>query len=356
MSLSAVSLFSGAGGMDVGMSAAGFDVQFANDLDDDACETYLRNHGNVIRNGDLRDHFPTLRQSKGVDLVFGGPPCQGFSVAGKMDPGDVRSQLLSTFFDVVDELRPKAFICENVKALAVLSKWSGIREEMQARTKDRYNTALLVLNASSFGVPQSRDRMFFVGIERSSVEGSLSAQLQALLAAKVQSPETVGEVVRRLGRAGSKANSRTCAARITYARNPVLRASPYAGMLFNGAGRPQAAGGISSTLAASMGGNKTPIVDEAEIFDGEPSFVHAYHQRLMRGGSAREGDAPARLRRLTIDECIALQTFPPNYNFAGRQSAVYRQLGNAVPCRLAEAVGSAMRTVMSREQCALRAA
>lgn len=347
MSMAAVSLFSGAGGMDVGVSNAGFSVGLANDIDSDACETYRLNHGSHILEGDLRNFGAELRQHRGTDLVFGGPPCQGFSVAGKMDPNDARSRLLSSYFDVVDELSPRAFICENVKALAVLSKWQAVRQEMIDRTAPKYETAMIVLNSSSFGVPQSRERMFFVGLRRSEAGGPISMKLEKAIKGHVRPPRSLGDVVRTLGRAGSSGNSRTCAAKITYAKNPVLRKSAYAGMLFNGAGRPHAATGVSSTLAASMGGNKTPIVDEAEIFDGAESFVEEYHRHLLKGGRARVGDAPARLRRLTIDECLAIQTFPTDYKLSGRQSAMYRQLGNAVPCDMAEAVASSLSSLMT---------
>jgi DNA (cytosine-5)-methyltransferase 1 len=95
-----------------------------------------------------------------------------------------------------------------------------------------------------------------------------------------------------------------------------------------------------------MGGNKTPIVDDAEIFEGIPSFVEAYHADLIRGEPSRRGNAPGRLRRLTVDECLAIQTFPKDYFLFGKRSAQYRQIGNAVPCKLAEVVGNVAKAVV----------
>jgi DNA (cytosine-5)-methyltransferase 1 len=109
-------------------------------------------------------------------------------------------------------------------------------------------------------------------------------------------------------------------------------------MLFNGKGRPLRADGLSSTLPASMGGNKTPIVDEENIYGEKLSWVEEHRQHLIEGGKPYEGIAPSRLRRLTIDECLAIQTFPKDYKLWGRQSSLYRQIGNAVPSKLAEAV------------------
>ena len=345
----AISLFSGAGGMDVGVIRAGYRVILANDIDHDACETYKLNHGPVIVEGSILNLIPMLNRMEGVDLVFGGPPCQGFSVAGKMNPDDPRSALIRSFFDVVDTVRPKAFICENVKALAVLGKWEEIRKQLLERANKNYRAALIVLNASDFGVPQNRERMFIVGIRNdvySKSRAEFSAEFSDAVGKLKKKPLTVADVVRSLGRAGSSSNARTCNAKITFAKAPVMRASPYAGMLFNGAGRPLPSDGVAATLAASMGGNKTPIVDEEAIFSGSPEFVVGYHQRLSNGSKSAKGEAPSRLRRLTVDECLAIQTFPADYKLSGSRSAMYRQIGNAVPCELAHAVTRALKQII----------
>jgi DNA (cytosine-5)-methyltransferase 1 len=346
----AVSLFSGAGGMDIGFANAGVSIAVANEIDREACATYKLNHAHAILEGDIKYHIDNLTSYKGADFVFGGPPCQGFSVAGKMNPNDERSELVHTFMDVVEAVSPRAFICENVKALATLSKWQSVRNALISRASKSYSTALIVLNSKDFGVPQNRERMFLIGFNRDEIEldsTELSEMISvALWSSKCQPPQ-LREVIKSLGKAGSARNKRICPAKITFAKAPVLRRSPYAGMLFNGAGRPLPSRGHSSTLPASMGGNKTPIVDEDAIFKGNRSFVEIYHDHLMKGGKPYTGKAPSQLRRLTIDECLAIQTFPANYKFAGSQSAMYRQIGNAVPCKLAQAVATAAIGVLS---------
>ena len=347
--LTAVSLFSGAGGMDVGVHESGFEIVLANDIDPDACATYRLNHGEVIVEGSITSLMPTFEHLADVDLIFGGPPCQGFSVAGKMDPSDPRSSMMMSFFDVVETVSPRAFICENVKALAVLSKWEPVRRELMERANKKYHAVLVVVNASDFGVPQSRERMFIVGVRKDVIGGSrtaFSAAVIEAIASRKATAETVGDLVRRLGPAGSAKNSRVCNAKISFAKAPIMRKSPYAGMLFNGAGRPLAARGVASTLPASMGGNKTPIVDEEEIFAGASSFVEEYHARLTKGGKPLTREAPKRLRRLTVDECLAIQTFPADYKMHGSRSAMYRQIGNAVPCRLAAVVATTVREIL----------
>lgn len=104
----AISLFSGAGGMDVGFEKAGIQVLVANEIMPEASETYKANHQESrMINDDINNVINELDKYSGVDFVFGGPPCQGFSVAGKMDPDDSRSKLIFTFLDVIKKVRPR---------------------------------------------------------------------------------------------------------------------------------------------------------------------------------------------------------------------------------------------------------
>lgn len=344
--ITAVSLFTGAGGMDIGFESAGINVLCANELNRDACDTYAANHPgvNLIR-GDLTLHMDELKKYEGVDLVFGGPPCQGFSVAGKMDPNDERSQLIWRFLDVVEMLHPKAFVMENVKALATLEKWESVRQRYMQRVSDMgYKCHYRVLNASDYGVPQNRERVIFVGATEdydvSLFENALNKQHRAA--------QTLRELFQTLPEIGSTENPHTCTARITLAGSPVMRKSPYAGMIFNGMGRPLNLDGVSATLPASMGGNKTPIIDEELLRNpAAEDWVKEYHGKLWRKEIEAEfGPAPERLRRISIVESAAIQTFPRDYKFCGSKSAIYTQIGNAVPCRLAQTVATAVAEVI----------
>jgi DNA (cytosine-5)-methyltransferase 1 len=328
--------------MDVGFIRAGFNVVCASDIDKNACLTYEVNHpGITIKCGDIHQFLADMHIFEGIDIVFGGPPCQGFSVAGKMNPDDPRSQLLWVFMKVVELTKPRAFICENVKALATLEKWSEVRQKLfRISSQLGYTYRLVVLNSSDFGVPQSRERMFLIGFRDIKDVSNLEAQF---LSRKKQAP-TVRDIVLPLGIAGSESNKRICNAKVTIAAKPVMRRSPYAGMLFNGQGRPLNPDNYSCALHASMGGNKTPIIDEEHCYFGGKSWVECYHTHLMKGGKPLPFDAaPKRLRRLTVDEALRLQTFPHNYKFIGGQSSVYRQVGNAVPCDLAQVVAEVVR-------------
>lgn len=341
--ITAVSLFSGAGGMDVGFENAGVRVVFANELVKEAAETYRANHpSSVMVNDDINNVIEDLDKYKGVDLVFGGPPCQGFSVAGKMNPDDERSKLIFTFLDAVEKVQPKAFVMENVKALGVLDKWSEVRNKYFTRAKSLgYVCYPFLLNATEYGVSQKRERVFFIGFkENASFEDRMKELIESQ---RVEAP-VIRELLQSLGRAGTEQNPNTCTAKITFATHPVMRKSPYAGMYFNGQGRPINVDGYSNTLPASMGGNKTPFVDEEYLYgNAQTDWVVEYHKGLMDGSINPDfKEAPGRLRRITIKEAIRIQTFPDNYIFCGNKGKVYTQIGNAVPCKLAEVVAKAV--------------
>jgi DNA (cytosine-5)-methyltransferase 1 len=336
--------------MDVGFSRAGFRILWANDFDKDACNTFRANHGSIIEYGKIQDFVKKLKDYKGADIVFGGPPCQGFSVAGKMDPTDERSKMVFSFMDVVETVNPRAFVLENVKALGALEKWGLVREKLFKRAADLgYKfRQILILNSSEFSVPQKRERMFFIGLKEPKGINELVG-IRSYLDKYKSIPPTVGEIIRKLGKAGTDSNPWTCNAKITIATSPILRKSPYAGMMFNGAGRPIDPNGYANTLPASMGGNKTPIVDEAQIFDGKLGWVEKYHKTLMNGGKALDFQvAPKQLRRITLKEAVAIQTFPENYKFIGGTNSIYKQIGNAVPCNMAFAVASVVKEILEK--------
>lgn len=334
-----VSLYSGCGGMDIGFAWAGFEPIWSNDIDPVAVDTYRRAlPGHESTCGDISSlrHRPGLGAA---DLVIGGPPCQGFSVAGRMDPSDPRSKHVWRFLEMVEAVRPKAFVMENVKALAMNRRWTGLLDDLRLRAEDLgYEQRLYVLNAADFSVPQARERMFLVGVKHG--EGH---HCEPLPDSAHQRP-SLRDALDTLPQFGSPGNDTVCPAKITTAKAPVLRRSPWAGMLFNGAGRPMDLDRPAPTLPASMGGNKTPIVDQKQIdSDGGEPWVVSYHRHLWEGGVPREA-VPGELRRITVEEAAAIQTFPRGMDWAGPQSARYRQIGNAVPPELAYRVALSVRS------------
>ena len=153
---------------------------------------------------DISNIIGEFEKFKGVDLVFGGPPCQGFSVAGKMNPNDERSKFILTFLDAVEKIQPRAFIMENVKALAVLDKWKSIRERYLNKAIGLGYTCIpFVLNATEYGVPQKRERVFFIGF-KDELAPSHSDQVRNLIEQQKQPAMTVRDSLRKLGRAGTE--------------------------------------------------------------------------------------------------------------------------------------------------------
>lgn len=324
--------------MDVGFENAGVKVIVASELVKHAADTYELNHPGVrLFRGDLNLYLDELCEAaSGADIVFGGPPCQGFSVAGKMDPNDERSQLIWAFQRVVEKVRPQLFVMENVKALGTLEKWEPIRRTFVENAATMgYHCEFVVLKASDYGVPQNRERVFFIGSRETFNLDDLILRLDQ---SRNEAP-SLRSVFRSLPKAGSEENPITCTAKITLAEKPVMRKSPYAGMLFNGMGRPLNLDAYSYTLPASMGGNKTPIVDETLIWDQDGyDWVKEYHSSLEQADGRVAKEVASSLRRITTVEAAAIQTFPSDYKFSGVKTAVYAQIGNAVPCRLAEVV------------------
>ena len=335
-----MSIFSGAGGLDLGFARAGFNCTQAVDIDSNSVETHnnLLGHQSAVVGDVRRQHFPPRGST---ELLLGGPPCQGFSVAGRMDPEDLRSRYVWDFLRVVDRLRPVGFVMENVKSLALNRRWAALRDDLiMESVRLGYSTQLLLLNAAHFGVPQARERMFLIGLRTTHAAIPLPTTMDR--------QPTAGEALTAMPSYGTPGNGTVCPARVTPAVTPVLRRSPFAGMLFNGSGRPVGLGRPAPTLPASMGGNRTPIIDQEELETGEENWVVGYHRHLISGGSPVK-NVPSRLRRLTVEEAAALQGFPRHVHWAGEQSAQYRQIGNAVPPGLAFHVALAVRRALEGE-------
>jgi DNA (cytosine-5)-methyltransferase 1 len=181
-----------------------------------------------------------------------------------------------------------------------------------------------VLNAAEFGVPQKRKRLVMVGLRDRAFEFPEPTHGPGRL-----SWVPAGTVIEALVPRGEPNPSI-----VTYAKVPDLRTTPYGGLLWNGGGRPINLEEPAPTLLASMGGNKTPWVDT----DG---LVVDYHAHLAAGGAPRRGRV-AGARRISVAEAAALQTFDEDTVFFGARSSQYRQIGNAVPPRLAEHIGRAL--------------
>ncbi len=236
---------------------------------------------------------------------------------------------------------------ENVKALGASPRWQPVRDALLQRARElEYEVELLLLNAADYGVPQARERMFLVGLRG----GSPLCPVRRT----AHRPPTVREALSVLPSFGEPGNDTASDAKVIPASKPVMRPTAHKGsLLFNGSGRPLQLDAPAKTLPASMGGNATPIVDQHELERGADPWVVSYHRHLQAGGEPY-AKAPARMRRITVEEAAALQTFPQGWIWKGPQGARYRQVGNAVPPRLAGCVAislrDALRAIDARER------
>lgn len=322
--LTSIDLFAGAGGLTRGLEESGWTTRYAVEFDTAASQTYAFNFPHVQL--DTRDigevDFTGLNGH--VNLVAGGPPCQPFSVAGQQRAAQDARDCIPHFVRAVSSILPDAFLLENVANLWSARHRSYLNRVMYELEEIGYRISARVLDAADFGVPQHRRRLFIVGMRNQHFRFPAPSHGHA-----------AGDPMMSAGAALHDVPEDTPnAAIVTYAKNPILRPQPFDGMLVNGGGRPINLTEPSQTIPASAGGNRTHILD----FNG---ILTEYHTYLMSGGAPRSGIVNG-VRRLTVAESARIQSFPDHHRFLGKQSARYRQVGNAVPPKLAEVVGKAI--------------
>ncbi len=160
-----VSLFSGAGGLDLGFKQAGFDLVWANDIDSDCVATYKKNIGDDVIHGDISEI--DVAEIPDCDVMLGGFPCQGFSVANtKRSVLDERNTMYLQYVRVLKAKRPKVFVAENVKGILTLGKGAVIEAIVEDFSDAGYDVTYKLLNAADYGVPQTRERVIIVGLRK----------------------------------------------------------------------------------------------------------------------------------------------------------------------------------------------
>jgi DNA (cytosine-5)-methyltransferase 1 len=235
--------------------------------------------------------------------------------------------MLPEFVRAVREIEPSVFLMENVVGLVTGKNLPYLKEKVAELEALDYSVKVQVLNAADYGVPQQRRRVIVLGSRRGvprhpvpTHDGVLQDRVSARAALEGAPCDLPNNAI------------------TTYAKTPIIRPSPWAGMLVNGGGRPINLDEPSQTIPASAGGNRTHIVDR----DG---VLLEYHSILLNGGKVRSGIVKG-VRRLTLRESARLQSFPDDFLFLGERSAQYRQVGNAVPPLMAKAIGESLLEVV----------
>ena len=299
------SLFCGAGGLDIGFERAGFKTVWANDFNKDACDTFRCWSDAIVVCGDIgkisEDDIPD------TDIILGGFPCQGFSLSGPRKLDDSRNSLYKHYVRIVKAKRPLAFIGENVKGLLTMGGGQIIEAIVEAFSDCGYDVRYKLLNAKHYGVPEDRERVIIVGFRKDLgidefVYPEPSDSLVTLREALKDVPApNAGDV---------------CMA-------------PYSSRYMS-RNRKRGWDEVSYTIPA--------MAKQVTLWPGSPDMVKIDKDVWQFG----DGET----RRLSWQEAAAIQTFPVDMKFCGDLTSVYKQIGNAVPCNLAEAVAIRVRETL----------
>jgi DNA (cytosine-5)-methyltransferase 1 len=299
----------GAGGQGLGLEQAGFAHVAAVEIDPHACETLRLNRPewDVI---ELDVHHFKGVDYRGVDLLAGGVPCPPFSIAGKQLGADDERDLFPQALRLVEESEPTAVMLENVRGLAT-ARFARYRQQVLDRLHELgYETEWQVLNASEFGVPQLRPRFILVAMTPEVRE-------HFEWPSATGTPPTVGEALHDLMAAGGWPGAGAWAANA------------------NGIG-PTLVGGSRKHGGPDLGPTRAREawlglhVDGKALADAPPGPAHPLHH----------------IPRLTLRMAAALQGFPRSWLISGRKTAGYRQIGNAFPPPVAQAVGRSIRSAI----------
>ena len=298
-----VSLFSGAGGLDLGLVQAGHHVVWANDIDADAVETYKRNIGDHIWLGDISN--ARVDEIPDAEVVIGGFPCQGFSQANLLRfEKDERNRLYLEFLRIVKAKKPMYFLAENVRGILSLGKGAAIERIKSDFGKAGYRVQVELFNASDFGVPQNRWRVIIAGT-RVDLPASLDFDYPEATHGGTGQPQKVS-----IGEALSHVPEPEEPHEYTnhdYSKYKVTNRN------FTGHRRTDPHKPSPTILARGNGKG------------GVCAIQH-----------------PKNHRRMSVRESAIIQTFPDDFEFHGKLNSCYRQVGNAVPVRFARCLGESL--------------
>ena len=299
-----ISLFSGAGGLDLGLIQAGNDVVWANDIDADAVSTYRKNINNNIIQADIQK--VDIGAIPDADVVVGGFPCQGFSMANmRRNIADERNVLYKFFYQVISRKQPKYFIAENVKGILSLGKGMVAKQIKEDFENAGYLVEIHKVNMADYGVPQHRERVLFVG-QRKDISSQMLFRFPEPTNSKngekdlplwVSIKEAIDDLP-PIGNTDTDPNNYGSAYRFIPRNFTAHRVTDPS--------KP------SPTILAR--GNGKGGVCAIPHYNGE--------------------------RRLSIRESATIQTFPTDFVFCGRMGSCYRQIGNAVPVHFAKILGA----------------
>jgi len=331
----AISFFAGCGGLCYGIKAAGFKIAATNELVEDYKTIYKQNFpeanflSNDIKNISEEEINALLEQYPEVDLFAGGPPCQGFSLAGKRDVSDKRNTLFSYYLKIANKVKPKVILMENVRLLTSMKNPDGnlVKDEiLKTFAEIGYNSRFFIVNAADYGVAQYRQRVIFIGIRKDlnllpEIADTICDKEIGLFAK--QPYFTFGDAVSDLEflEAGEQSKNDRYHKAIAHPEH-VIR------WLFNVPEGKSAHDNEDPSLRPPSGFNTTY---KRQVWNEPGSTVQTTFGMISGGNNVH----PIATRSLTIREAMRLQSFPDSFKFDGKEGVVRTTIGNAVPPLLA---------------------
>lgn len=351
--MNVLDLFSGCGGLSYGFQNAGFHVVLGVDFDDAALRTFRRNH--IASEGakvdlfrdDCMDQIESLLNGRKIDVIVAGPPCQGFSMTGTRRFDDPRNGLYLRVFEAVKRLGPKAFVIENVRGMASLYK-GRVKEEILRRfTALGYNVSWRVVCAADYGVPQIRHRLIFVGLRKELGQFEFPEPIVDK-AHYVGCREAIGDLPSRTDGPGAEIDEYDCVPLTPYQR----RMRGVQGILHNHVGTNHSDYVKSVIALVPPGGNHKDLpegVGDRRKFNAAWTRYHPDRPSNTIDTGHRNHFHYQYDRVPTIREFARLQSFPDNFVFFGTKTQQNRQVGNAVPPLLGQALATQLKKYLKEE-------
>lgn len=331
--MNVVSFFAGAGGLDLGFENAGFDVIWANEYDKSIWDTYRHNHEHTTL--DTRS-ITDIRSEEVPDCdgIIGGPPCQSWSEAGALRGiRDARGQLFFEFMRILADKRPKFFLAENVSGMMLPSNIRALQNIIELFEECGYLLSFTNVNASDYGIPQDRKRVFFVGY-RKDLEMRFEFPKPTTVEKKVTLDAAIGDLAKSAIPAigNNRSNGNKC--RVPNHEYMVGGFSP----IYMSRNRVRSWDEVSFTIQA--GGRHAPLHPQAP----KMRFIEPNVRRFVEGKERL-------YRRLSVRECARIQTFPDDFNFIyGHIADGYKMIGNAVPVLLAKQIALKIKNDLANKR------
>jgi DNA (cytosine-5)-methyltransferase 1 len=332
-----IDLFSGAGGLTLGFETAGFKNLFSIDNEKNYCKTYRSNFPshNLIEKDILlfsKNDIKNILRDQHVNVVVGGPPCQGFSIAGNIGRrfiDDPRNHLFKEFVRIVDIVQPDTFMMENVARLYTHNNGNTREEIILNFKKIGYYTECKILNSADFGVPQLRKRVIFIGVKinKNSINKKYKINFPA---PNVKKYKIVSETLKGM---------------------PVLK-SGESSNIANHTAMNHSDQMLKKMSYVKNGGNRYEIPEKIRPKTGDVRKYIRYKSdspSITVTGDMRKVFHPFENRALTVRELARLQTFPDNFIFEGPSISQQQQVGNAVPPKMAEALAKSLINMINEK-------